>query len=160
MNMTSSAQQATLPTVLLVDDDPAIRALCGSSLQNAGLTVLTAQDADQALQINKTYQGPIHLLIVDIVLSSAKLQLQTTASQRPTMHGMVLMRKILATRPQTRALLISGQPQETLQSLSVFKHPIPFLKKPFGEQTFLRTVREVLTAPAPRDLLRQPPPRA
>lgn len=147
--MTGSREQHSFesqkrPTILLVDDDTSVIALYGNFLQEKGFTVLKAHDAGEALQICKMHRGSIHLLLVDIVLTSRNLKLRTDNTQRPTMQGIGLTRKLLALRPQLQVIMWSGQPEEDLNTLHVFKENWPFLRKPFSEQTLLRTIREVL----------------
>jgi DNA-binding NtrC family response regulator len=150
-NPTSSANQRTVsapagesPTVLFVDDDQSIVRMCGHFLEEEGFHVIRAGDSLQALRLSRQYPGMIHLLITDLVLAPAKLQLRTGGVQSAAMNGIHLMRQILALRPRMKVILMSGHSDEHLESLHIVKGGWPFLRKPFGLMTLVGMAREVL----------------
>ncbi len=149
--MAQSHESSSSPrlTILIVDDDTAITTLYGTFLQERGYTVLKAHDPVEALQICKMHRGPIHFLLVDIVLTSGKLSLRSDNTQRPTMQGIALTRKLLALRPELQVIMCSGQPEEELNTLNVFKEKWPFLKKPFSSQTLMRMIQQIVDRQRP-----------
>ncbi|TAJ23171.1 MAG: response regulator [Nitrospirae bacterium] len=133
-----------LPTMLLVDDDPAIIRLCGYCLEEEGFRVLKAIDSREALHLCRYYPGAIDLLITDLVLAPKTLQLRAGASQPVYMNGLQLMRQILAVRRQIKVILMSGYSDEHLESLYIMKGGWPFLRKPFSLTTLVGMALEML----------------
>ncbi len=88
---------ASPPTVLVVEDEEEVRALARDVLEMNGYTVLEAMDAADAIRIDETHPGPIHLLITDVVM--------------PRMSGPELARRLRAHRPSLRVLCMSGYPE-------------------------------------------------
>lgn len=111
-------------TVLLVDDEPAIRKLAGDFLRKAGYDVMEAEDGVAALERAALHAGTIHLLVTDIVM--------------PRMDGLELAERLTAERPGIRVLFISGHPEQILAPDSAF------LRKPFGFPALVRRVEEIL----------------
>lgn len=136
---------AEAPTILLVDDDPAILTLCSHCLEEDGYTILRAASADEALKICQQYPGPIDLLITDLVLAPSRLQLRTVSRTRQaSMNGVQLMQQVLAMRPRVKIILMSGHSDESLESAYISKQGRPFLRKPFSATTLLRMAQEAL----------------
>ncbi len=149
MAQSSQPQSSPRQTILIVDDDTSITTLYGTFLEERGFSVLMAHDPMEAQQICKKHRGPIHFLLVDIVLTSGKLSLRSDNTQRPTMQGIALTRKLLALRPQLQVIMCSGQPEEDLNAMSVFKEKWPFLKKPFSSHTLMRMIQEIMDRQRP-----------
>jgi PAS domain S-box-containing protein len=119
-------------TVLLVEDDAAIRHVARRTLAGAGYRVLDAGTAGDALQIAQGEPG-IHALVTDVVL--------------PERNGWELSRDVARHRPGLRVLFMSGYAaQPTGESL--LPNGVPFLAKPFTPDDLLRSVRAVLDGPA------------
>ena len=122
------SNQGPAPTVLLVEDEAAIRQMLWHLLLAEGYTVLEAGDGREALELARTHPGPIHLVITDIVM--------------PRMSGIELTAHIAAERPETKVLLMSGHCAE---------ESIPpgteLLIKPFAMAHFRRKVRGLLQLP-------------
>ena len=92
-----------LGVLLLVDDDDAIRLSLAQSLQDMGYDLICARDGLEALAMAKNHKGPIRALVVDVLL--------------PKVMGVAVAREVLATRPSTRVVYMSGYPREVaLQS--------------------------------------------
>ena len=120
-------------TVLVCEDDAAIRDLECEILSNHGYTVLCAQDGAQAIQQMEACRGKIDLLITDVLL--------------PGMDGGALADKLCAARPDLRILFVSGStdnPEITLGGNGSGSRRC-FLAKPFNAHGFLRRVRDVLS---------------
>jgi len=113
-------------TVLLVEDEPEVRALVHSVLADHGYLVLSAGRPSEAVSLAERHPGPIHLLVTDMVM--------------PEMGGPALARQILAGRPEMTVLYMSGYTDHTLGDGSLF------LQKPFTPETLARAVRAALDA--------------
>src|ERR1051326_928210 len=81
-------------TILLADDDPGMRHLTYSVLESHGYSVLQAENGKKALAIAQNHQGPIHLLISDVMM--------------PELDGPSLAEELRAVHPETRVIFMSG----------------------------------------------------
>jgi signal transduction histidine kinase/CheY-like chemotaxis protein len=117
-------------TILLVEDDPQVRSLTRTMLARIGYRVLEAESADQALQIAAAHEGPLHLLLTDVVM--------------PRMSGTDLARNVLAARPAVRVLYMSGYTDNGVIDQGMLAADTPFIQKPFTSAGLRRKVREVL----------------
>jgi signal transduction histidine kinase/CheY-like chemotaxis protein len=129
----SAAGQAT-ETILLVEDDPQVRSLTRTMLTSLGYRVLEAESADLALGITSGHEGPLDLLLTDIVMAR--------------MSGTDLARELKAARPGLRVLYMSGYTDGGVSNQGMLTAGTPFIQKPFTRATLSRTVREVLDAKA------------
>ncbi len=129
--MEATAQRET---ILLVEDEPAIRQLMRRALEQRGYTVLEARNGEQALAVAERHRGPIHLLITDVVM--------------PGMNGFDLAHHLTRSHPRLRVLFVSGHGEHpgVRQGLREAQHP--FLLKPYTQEALLRSIREVLDAPS------------
>lgn len=115
-------------TVLLVEDEEALREFTAIALTQSGYTVLTAERPDKALELASQHQGTIHLLLTDVIM--------------PGMNGRALAENMAAVRPEIRVVYMSGY--------TGFTHPglvdtnVTLLPKPFTREALLRKVREGL----------------
>ena len=121
-------------TVLLVEDQEQVRDLIRRLLQARGYRVLVAASGLEALRLAEHHPGPIHLLVADVVM--------------PGMTGREVGLLLTPTRPQMRALYLSGYPDESVVHGGVLAPGMAFLQKPFTADAFARKVREVLDAPS------------
>lgn len=117
-------------TILLVEDEEAVRNLIRAVLQASGYTVLEANDGQQAIELVEQHTGPLHLLLTDLVM--------------PRMSGRQLADQVATLRPNVRVLFISGYTEEAmahcqLQGVNVF-----FFPKPFDPSSLAYKVRELL----------------
>ena len=120
-------------TVLLAEDEPAVRALSGQALRAAGYRVLEAGDGAEALRVAGGYLRPIHLLVSDVVM--------------PGVGGRELAVRLAAVHPEARVLFMSGYADDAVVRHGVREEQVPFLPKPFAPADLARKVREVLDAP-------------
>jgi PAS domain S-box-containing protein len=129
-----AAPVATLPsrgeTVLLVDDDAAIRLLAHQVLTCAGYRVLEAADGRQATAMAAAHDGIIHLLVTDVVM--------------PDINGRALAHQLIERRPDIKVLFMSGYTSGAVLHHGVLAAGVAFLQKPFTPAVFTRAVREVL----------------
>lgn len=119
-------------TILLVDDETAVRQLIRRILQMNGYTVLEANGGMDALQICQQHEGPIHLLLTDVLM--------------PEMNGQNLAERVTALRPHTRVLYMSGYTDSALVALFELKTETAFIQKPFMPDALASKVRETLGA--------------
>jgi PAS domain S-box-containing protein len=117
-------------TILLVEDDPAVRGLANSILHDQGYDVLAPQHPAEAEQICARHTGPIHLLLTDLIM--------------PGMSGRELARRALTLRPEIKVLYMSGYTDDALIHREVFENRFAFVQKPFSPVVLEAKVREVL----------------
>jgi PAS domain S-box-containing protein len=125
-------------TMLLVEDEKAILRLGKMILERYGYTVLAAACPDEALAMAKQHQGPIHLLITDVVM--------------PGINGKELKDKVTAIRPKIRTLFMSGYTADVIAHYGVIKEDVQYIQKPFSVRTLATKVREVLDQIPPKAL--------
>ena len=119
-------------TLLVVEDDPRVRAVTVRALRGAGHRVLVAGSGAEALGILEGEPGPLHLVVTDVVM--------------PGMSGKALVDALRTRRPGLRALFVSGYPQEVIARRGVLDSGIEFLAKPFTPATLVARVRALLDA--------------
>jgi CheY-like chemotaxis protein len=138
LDVTSPEVPQTAPrggseTILIVEDDGAVLRLAGDVLRRYGYTVLQARDGAEALSIVQQHSGVIHLLLTDVVM--------------PGLSGRDLAERVAILRPTIRVLYSSGYIPSTIAGITGHEGPA-LLPKPYPPLTLVRTVREVLDAPA------------
>jgi PAS domain S-box-containing protein len=121
-------------TILVVEDEPAVRTIVRQMLERKGYTVLEAGGGSAALDIAVQHQGPIHLLLTDVVMLG--------------MGGLEVARTFAETRPDTRTLFMSGYTGDNPMAREFFEQNSAFLQKPFGANDLGRMVRTILDATA------------
>jgi signal transduction histidine kinase/CheY-like chemotaxis protein len=119
-------------TVLVVEDESQVRDLTREILVAQGYQVLTAEDGVAALEVARSHEGPIHLLMTDVVM--------------PRMSGRALADQLRTNRPETRVLFTSGYTDDAIVHLGVLSEDMHFLAKPFELEALAQKVREVLDA--------------
>ncbi|MBP8137254.1 MAG: response regulator, partial [Candidatus Eisenbacteria bacterium] len=126
-----SARPGGVETILLVEDEDAIRRLARSVLETKGYRVFEAADGIAALEWSEAHTETVQLLVTDVVM--------------PRMGGRRLAEKLSSRVPGLRVLFVSGHTEDTLLGQGVEKG-VPFLHKPFTPAELLRKVRDVLDA--------------
>jgi len=117
-------------TILLLEDDPAIRMVIRRFLELSAYTVLDAATPRQALELAANVERPIDLLLTDVVL--------------PEMSGRELAERLAAQRPGLLVLYMSGYTDDAIVHQGRLEPDTAFLQKPFAPEVLLRRVREVL----------------
>ena len=117
-------------TVLLVEDDDSVRALVGSTLEQAGYKVLVSRDGVEALNTVDSSADHIDLVVCDVVM--------------PRMGGPELMREVHRSHPKLRFLFTSGYPDRAASVLQIEDSGAEFLQKPFLLGELERRVAELL----------------
>lgn len=116
-------------TILLAEDDLALRNILKIFLEQYGYHVLEAIDGEDALQVFSE-NSAINLIITDMIM--------------PKMPGNVVFEKARTLRPDIKCLFMSGYSSEIIQRFGVFKEKVDYLAKPFNPHDLVRKVREVL----------------
>jgi signal transduction histidine kinase/ActR/RegA family two-component response regulator len=119
-------------TILVVEDEPALRLVARKILENAGYTVLVAANGEEALTHFRRAVTPVHLLLTDVVM--------------PGMSGPALVGRVREEGGRTSILYTSGYADDSLTSEGLRDERVYFLAKPYTGTTLLRKVREVLDA--------------
>lgn len=147
--MAEAQPPSTLPTILIVDDEPSIVKLCRAILQQAGFTTLDAEGSSDALKICATHAGPIDLLLTDLVLPPPGFQLASSGNEFPHVHGHELAARAANIRNGLRIILMSGNPDKELASHGIKRGSLPFVQKPFVQDALVQLIRDVLRQPPP-----------
>jgi NO-binding membrane sensor protein with MHYT domain/nitrogen-specific signal transduction histidine kinase/CheY-like chemotaxis protein len=124
-------------TVLVVEDEEAVRQLAARTLFVRGYTPLVAHTGEEALRLSEQHLGPIHLLLTDVVL--------------PRMSGSRLAESLLDTRPDIRVLYMSGFAENAIIHHGVLQPGIDFIQKPFTPHALAVKLREVLAGTPARE---------
>ena len=117
-------------TILLVEDEAIVREPVAHLLRTRGYQVLTARNGEEALQISQDHEGPIDLLLTDVVM--------------PQMNGGELAERLRPQRPRTRVMFMSGYADEKIAHHGVLEEGVAFLSKPFTLESLTQKVRAVL----------------
>ncbi len=120
-------------TVLLVEDLESLRGVIREFLEQQGYTLLIASQGEEALALAREYDGPIHLLLTDLVM--------------PKLGGADLARQLGALRPEIRVLYMSGYTNGVVSRPGVLKGGAALIEKPFTGERLARAVREALGRP-------------
>ncbi|MBA4071758.1 MAG: hypothetical protein C0497_07990 [Gemmatimonas sp.] len=124
--------ETTGQTVLLAEDELGLRQVVERVLSRAGYRVIGAADGVAALAVANAHDGPIDLLVTDVVM--------------PRLGGLELTSALLAKRPFLRVLFMSGYPQGAGQGTPVTLSDAQFIAKPFTPANLLAAVRRALAA--------------
>jgi two-component system cell cycle sensor histidine kinase/response regulator CckA len=122
-------------SLLIVEDEAAVRRLAVSVLRNCGYEVQEARDAMEALALIQT-QPPFDLVITDVIM--------------PKMSGKNLYDRIKVFAPRVKVLFMSGYTDDALAHHGVLEPELAFLEKPFSPARLARKVREVIDGPKNR----------
>ncbi len=120
----------SLETILLVEDDEAVRAVTSRALLRFGYTVLAAEGGSAALQILEEHGDPIHLLLTDIMM--------------PGMNGVEVARHVVDARPEIRVFFMSGYADQDLVRQGLLTPGTHFIQKPFTPFELVDRVRSIL----------------
>jgi CheY-like chemotaxis protein len=129
----TAAQKGT-ETILLVEDNEAVRDLTETVLTSYGYRVIVTQNPEHAQRVAETLGADIQLVLTDVVM--------------PSMSGRELVRKLTAKYPHLRVLYMSGYTDNIITSSGVLEPGLAFLQKPFTPALLAQKVREVLDSAA------------
>jgi PAS domain S-box-containing protein len=123
-------------TILLVEDEEALRNLVSQVLTLQGYRVIIAHDGNQAIELGEQYKGTIHLMITDVIM--------------PHMDGVELAKRMLALRPEMKVLFMTGYTSDIIIHYGMVEKEIALLQKPFSPDVLTQKVCEIL------DMSKQP----
>jgi len=124
---------ASTRTILVVDDDSAVRRVAARMLRAFGFNVLEAHGGTAAISVSSAHDGAIDLLLTDIVL--------------PGMNGVQLATRIADQRPGVAVVFMSGYPEVDAVRYGVLAPNYPFIHKPFTADDLVQAVEAAI----PRD---------
>jgi PAS domain S-box-containing protein len=117
-------------TILLVEDEDKVRKLAERILTENGYSIIAARDGQGALDLAARHEGPIDLLLTDVVM--------------PRVSGPQLARDLKALRPQLRSLFMSGYTGEVISRHGIVEEGVALIEKPFDAKGLLYAVSEAL----------------
>ena len=117
-------------TILVVEDEKAVRELTLKMMQQLGYTVLPAASGAEAIEVSRSFAGDIALLLTDVVM--------------PNMSGRQLADILAKTRPGMKVLYLSGYTENTVVHHGVLEAGVDFLPKPFSREALSRKIRDIL----------------
>jgi CheY-like chemotaxis protein len=117
-------------TILLAEDDAVVRSLAQGILEQQGYTVLPADNGRKALSVLASHDGPVRLLLSDVVM--------------PEMNGRELFATISRDHPAMKVLYMSGYTENVIAHHGVLDAGVQFIQKPFTVQALAAKVREML----------------
>jgi CheY-like chemotaxis protein len=117
-------------TILVVEDDEQVRQLVCTILEKGGYQVLVADGGRKALQITDTHEGPIQLMLTDVVM--------------PDLNGKDLFFKIHQTHPDIKVLYMTGYTADVIAHHGILEQGIQFIQKPFSVKELTARIRQVL----------------
>ena len=127
-------------TILLVEDQPEVRAIARTILSRQGYTVLDADGGVAALKIVNAHEGQIDMLLTDVIM--------------PVIGGQELARQVLEMRPGVHVLFASGYTDDVLIQQGVLQPGAEWIQKPFTRESLLQKVRGVLDCLSPSSGIR------
>jgi CheY-like chemotaxis protein len=128
-------------TVMVVEDEAALRELTCVLLEDAGYTVLESSGAEEAIETAKDLQRKIDLLLTDVVM--------------PRLDGRELANQMVSLRPNLRVLFMSGYTDDVIGHRGVLTQGTILVQKPFTKRTLLKKVRETLDSQVPHSSTRK-----
>ncbi len=126
----SSQPEAASETILVVEDEKAVRDLTVRMLERLGYKLLTASSGVEAIEISRAHTGRIDLLLTDVVM--------------PNMSGRQLADALAPSRPDMKVLYLSGYTENTVIHHGVLDANVEFLPKPFSREILSKKLRDIL----------------
>lgn len=123
-------------TVLVVDDEDAVRRITREFLKIKGYSVLEARAAKEAISIAEHHSGPIHIVLTDVVM--------------PGVKGAELAEQIIALRPDVKVLFMSAYTEDAVLNLGILAPGTNFIEKPFGPDELAYKVQTILHGRQPK----------
>ena len=130
-------------TILLAEDSVSLREMAREYLASLGYVVLEAASGREALQKAQEFDGPIHLLLTDVVM--------------PEMSGPELARHVMALRPEIKVIFTSGYTNDAIARQGVLDPAVAFIQKPYRPKALALKIQEVLAVPATKASNHTPP---
>lgn len=117
-------------TLLVVEDEPGVRRVIMRMLSDAGYTIILAESGAEALEKARAHEGPIHLLLSDMVM--------------PSMSGAEVAEQVRALYPDIKVLFASGYPESHLTQAGLDVDARSLIRKPFNRAELAKAIRELL----------------
>ena len=117
-------------TILLAEDDDALRKLVKTTLEELGYNVLVASNGVEALEVEVDHEGRLDLLLSDVVM--------------PGLGGFELSGAVKETRPDIKVIMMSGYSEDQIDMTALSEAGVPLLRKPFRPQELASVIEEVL----------------
>ncbi len=117
-------------TILVVEDNEEVRKVTARILKMQGYSVLEAPNEDDVFSIYNKHDGPIHLMVTDVVM--------------PKMHGPELVRRLSSSYPEMKVIYMSGYLENVISHHGILERGMNYIQKPFTANELARKVREVL----------------
>ncbi len=124
-----------MKTIMVVDDEKNVVSFLSEMLALRGYNVMTAESAREALDVCADFQGPLDLLLADVVM--------------PSMNGKELAARISRLRPESKVLFMSAYSDEIITSHGVVPAGVNLIRKPFRVEDLVRKIEEVLASGIP-----------
>ncbi len=121
-------------TILLVEDEDAVRQVTAQLMESEGYHVIQASNAEEALRVCHDSKNNIHLMLSDVVM--------------PGMNGLDLAKKITLLHPELKVILMSGYSEARIMKRILLQKDLIFLQKPIPHERLFQKLREVLDQPA------------
>jgi len=128
--VSSQAMPGGNETLLMAEDEDGVRVIVRYVLTSCGYNVLEARDGVEAMKVAEAHEGPIHLLVSDVVM--------------PNLSGRELSERLTRVRPGLKVLFLSGYTDDAVVRHGVLESRVAFLQKPFTAAGLAQKVREVL----------------
>jgi CheY-like chemotaxis protein len=119
-------------TILVVEDEIAVRQVAVTALKSYGYAVIEASDADEACRLYNSRDKPIHLLLTDVVM--------------PGMNGVELAKRLRSCDPQLKVVFVSGYADSIILRHGALDEKARFVQKPYRPTLLASKIREVLEA--------------
>jgi DNA-binding response OmpR family regulator len=113
-----------------VEDDDMVRSIISESLRLNGYTILEARHGEEASTVCRSHDGPIHLMITDVVM--------------PGLNGRELAEQLTVDRPNMKVLFISGYTDKGIVHNGILEPGVAFLQKPFRLDILSHRIRKLL----------------
>jgi nitrogen-specific signal transduction histidine kinase/ActR/RegA family two-component response regulator len=117
-------------TILVAEDDEMLRDMAREMLEGYGYRIITAENGREAMKIADSHDGPIHLLLTDVVM--------------PGMDGRELADQLQKKLPEIKVLYMSGYTANAIAHHGVLEENVEFIQKPFTQEGLAGKVREVM----------------
>ncbi|MGH9774655.1 MAG: response regulator [Candidatus Acidiferrales bacterium] len=129
-------------TILLAEDSESLREMAREYLESVGYTVIEAVSGKDALQRSKEFDGPIHLLLTDVVM--------------PEMSGPELAQQMASLRPGIKIIFTSGYTDDAIARQGIVDPGVAFIPKPYRPKALARKIREILGGTSVQDTAATP----
>jgi len=130
-------------TILVAEDSESLREMAQEYLESIGYTVFSAVSGEKALQWARDFEGPIHLLLTDVVM--------------PEMSGPELANQMASLRPGVKIIFTSGYTVDAVARQGILDPNVAFIQKPYRPKALAKKIRQVLSG-GPRELPAGPAP--